>query len=834
MKQSFLSNQQNELNQNIKINRRRLKTTEMYVEEFKHAMRAAGLVPPAQIIADNTLHRFNVADDRARSANGWYVLHVDKLAAGAFGCWKRGISGTWSAKKLQKITPAEKTAYTTKIEAMKQQREEGRERIQTDCRTWCTDTWAKASDATNEHPYLKKKCVNAFGLKTFKDSLLVPVLDMQGLIHGLQFIAADGTKKFKTGTNKVGHFFRIGLTKDKTIIICEGYATGASIHQATGHAVVVAFDAGNLLPVAQSIRSKYPDMKIIIAADDDSSTKGNPGLTKATEAARAVNGLLAIPTFPNNRGPKDTDLNDLSRLAGPEAVKACIEAAVLPTSANDETLSEAESGSKARSVDAEIQRLAALSIIEYDQVRTRVAKMLGIRPNILDMAVKNARKGNVNERLLFINTEPWPELIDASALLNDIAVIIRRFIVCNEEVANAAALWIAMTWFIDDVQVAPLAVITSPEKRCGKTQLLSLFGRLSSRAITASNISPAALFRTIEEWTPTLLLDEADSFIKDSEDIRGILNSGHTRDSAYVIRTVGENFIPSKFSTWGAKALASIGHLADTLMDRAVVLELRRKLPDENVESIRYAKPKQFDELRSKLARFAMDFSEEVRSARPSLPNSLNDRAQDNWEPLLAIAMTASDEWFKKGTAAALKLSDVENASQTIGIELLSDIQKIFKDKQVDRVTTTDLITALSADDEKPWKTYNKGLPITPRQLANKLKTYTIHSKTIRIGDDTAKGYEKSQFADAFSRYVPINTPTSATTSQVNNISDLDKLSAVTQLYPVADENPPNNLISKESDVVTDKSQKRGLLHIKEQAVSPNEGGTEDIIEDII
>jgi putative DNA primase/helicase len=138
-----------------------------------------------------------------------------------------------------------------------------------------------------------------------------------------------------------------------------------------------------------------------------------------------------------------------------------------------------------------------------------------------------------------------------------------------------------MTWFIDVIQVAPLAVITAPEKRCGKSLLLSLFGQLVARPITASNISPAALFRSIDAWNPTLLIDEADAFMKDNEELRGLLNSGHTRDSAYVIRIVGEKFTPTKFNTWGAKALAGIGHVADTLMDRAVILELRRKLPHE-------------------------------------------------------------------------------------------------------------------------------------------------------------------------------------------------------------------------------------------------------------
>jgi putative DNA primase/helicase len=741
---------------------------------FIEAMQNAGIEPPAEIIADGALHRFTVAGDKARSDNGWYVLHTDEPSAGAFGCWKRGISETWCGKTQQTMTPAEKIAYTNKIDVMKRQREEDRVRVQAECRAWCADTWAKAKDATNANPYLKRKGVNAYGLKSFKDALLVPVQDTNGIIHGLQFIAPDGSKNFKTGTNKAGHFFKIGNSKDSTVIICEGYATGATIHQTTDHAVVIAFDAGNLLPVAQVIRLKFPDMKIIIAADDDHTTEGNPGLLKATEAAKAVNGLLAIPDFSNDREAQDTDFNDLSRLAGLEVVRACIEAAAMPSPVPAiENLAQVESYSTINPLDAAIQRLAALSSLQYDLVRKTEAKTLGVRPGTLDTAVKNARKGSENDNLPFIEVDPWPEPVDPAMLLRDIAITIRRFIVCDEEISHAVALWVAMTWFIDVVQVAPLAVITAPEKRCGKSLLLSLLGKLTARAITASSISPAALFRAIDAWSPTLLIDEADAFMKENDELRGLLNSGHTRDSAYVIRTVGDNFTPTKFSTWGAKALAGIGHVADTLMDRAVILELRRKLPHEKVERMRQAEPGLFDGLQAKLARFAEDYSDKVRQARPPLPHSLNDRAQDNWEPLLAIAMTASDEWLRIGTLAALKLSGSESVSQTIGTELLSDIQEIFEEKQIDRISTAELIKALCADDEKPWSTYNRGLPIKPRQLSKKLKGYDIQSKTVRIGYETPKGFEKSQFEDAFFRYIPLSPENIRNTSQTAPVLNL-------------------------------------------------------------
>jgi putative DNA primase/helicase len=471
-------------------------------------------------------------------------------------------------------------------------------------------------------------------------------------------------------------------------------------------------------------------------------------------------------------------------------------------------------------IHAAIQRLSTLSPLEYDQVRKQEAKGLGVRSTVLDAAVRNARKREDSDDLPFPVVEPWPEPIDPAQLLSDIAAAVRRFIVCEKETVHAAALWVAMTWFIDVIQVAPLAVITAPEKRCGKSLLLSLLGRLSARAITASSITPAALFRTIDSWHPTLLIDEADAFMKDNEELRGLLNSGHTRDNAYVIRTQGENFTPTRFNTWGAKALAGIGQLSDTLMDRAVVLELRRKLPHEEVDRIRHAEPDLFDVLRTKLARFAEDYRDQVRQAQPPLPESLNDRAQDNWEPLLAIAMTAGNYWLKIGCVAALKLSGGEHGSQTTGCELLSDIREIFIDR--DRISSAELITLLCNDEEKPWGTFNRGKPISPRQVARRLREYGIHSHTIRIGVDTAKGYVIDQFKESFSRYLSFTPEISVTTSQPNDYDGLDVTDASVEnvtrntcygnRIPEVTSKPASGAVC---DGVTDKTPETGAMEIE-------------------
>jgi len=406
-----------------------------------------------------------------------------------------------------------------------------------------------------------------------------------------------------------------------------------------------------------------------------------------------------------------------------------------------------------------MKRLSSLSPIQYDKVRICEAKAIGVRPATLDACVKTSKKADPNEAP-FEEVEPWNRPVNGAELLNDLTQTVRRFIICEPHTAQAAALWIAMSWFIDVVQVAPLAVITAPEKRCGKSLLLTLIGRLVPKPIQASSISPSALFRSIDAWQPTLLIDEVDACMKDNEELRGLINCGHTRDSAFTVRCVGDDHTPKKFNVWGAKALSGIGHVADTIEDRSIILELRRKLPTESVDRIRYAEPNLFINLSRKLARFAADNSDQVRQARPDLPPSLNDRAQDNWEPLLAIAKVAGGDWFKIATASALMLSGGESKTLTIGTELLSDIQEIFEHNGIERVSSADLIKELCSDDEKPWSTYNRGFQIKPRQIAAKLKGYAIQSNTLRINTITAKGYERKQFNEAFARYLSKDSTT--------------------------------------------------------------------------
>lgn len=490
--------------------------------------------------------------------------------------------------------------------------------------------------------------------------------------------------------------------------------------------------------VADMLRALGCVVSILDAAALDLPTKGD-----------AVDWLAAHPDATHD------DVVNLPRLTGTGEENDPQESPISGDQGTAEGLPRADEAD-----DARIARLAALAPLAYDRCRAAEAKALGVRPATLDSLVKAARADGEEPETPFNAPEPWTAQVNPADLFDELAVTIRRFIVLDAWQADAAALWIAFTHLSDVVEVAPLAIINAPEKACGKSQLLTLFGRLVARPLPAANSTAAFLFRAVELWEPTVLIDEADTFIRDNEELKGLVNAGHTRANAYVGRVVGDDHQPKLFRVWGAKALAGIAlekHLPDATMSRAVVFNMRRKLASETVERLRHAEAGLFERLASKLARFADDYREAVRLARPSLPDTLGDREQDNWEPLFAIAGCAGPEWVRRATDAALELSGVGRDSQSAGNELLADIQAVFEAKGCERISMADLIAALIADDEAAWATWNRGRALTARQLGKMLQGYGIKTKTLRLGYEVAKGYDRAQFADAFGRYL---TPT--------------------------------------------------------------------------
>lgn len=453
---------------------------------------------------------------------------------------------------------------------------------------------------------------------------------------------------------------------------------------------------------------------------------------------------------------------------------------------NGASVKEAAAHRQRQHFEDELRRLSELSPAEYERQRKGAAKQLGLRASALDRLAaerristsKNAPRGRA---LDLHNPEPWSDPVNGADLLDELTARFQRHAILPNGAAIAATLWTLLAYVLDCFDVAPRLAITSPTMRSGKTTLLSILNHLVPRALLASNISPASIFRVLESARPTLLIDEADSFARENEELRGILNSGHTREAAFVVRTEGDDHEPRRFSTWGAMAVAGIGRLPATWIDRSIIIALKRKSPAEKVERLTRERKAALQPLARMAARWAADNANTLENADPIMPDFKSDRATDNWRPLIAIADVAGGAWPERARKAAIDLNAAhETEDEGLGVQLLADLRDLFEEQHTDRLATADIVTALITRDDRPWAELGKThRPLTKGGLARLLRPFGIMPKTIRLPDDkTPKGYALGDLADTFSRYLPDRGPSerhNATTQRpVRENSDLE------------------------------------------------------------
>ena len=449
---------------------------------------------------------------------------------------------------------------------------------------------------------------------------------------------------------------------------------------------------------------------------------------------------------------------------------------------------------------AEIARLAALNPLQYDRQRAAAAEQLDVSVSALDKAVKGARSEQADTKgqgrpLELPSIDPWPDPVNGAELLDAICSAIRRHVVMPEGSADAMALWALSTHCYDCFNHSPRLAITSPEKRCGKTTTLDLLRELVARALPTSNVTVSAVFRTIEIAKPTLLIDEADTFLKENEELRGVLNSGH-RKGASIIRTVGEDYEPRQFSTWAPAAIAMIGNLPATLDDRSIVVRLRRRKPTERVQAFRGDRPPaEFVSFARKAARWAQDHATALIAADPDMTGLIN-RAADNWRPLFAIADAAGGKWPKHVRAIA-NVAEENKEDQSVRTMLLADIRDIFTARpHSDRIGSTELAVELGSMEGRPWIEWGRtGKPMTAAALSRMLSPFGILSGTKRSGSDTFKGYLYAEFDEVFSSYLATSASQTVTPSQPNNHGHCDAFQTVTseEHVTLSKASQPNN-----------------------------------------
>jgi hypothetical protein len=477
---------------------------------------------------------------------------------------------------------------------------------------------------------------------------------------------------------------------------------------------------------------------------------------------------------------------------------------------------ESDKGEPAPDRIVEIEQLATLDPIAYEAVRGDAAKRLGLRAHILDRAVARTRRAlgldngedddGQGQAVRIPDVVPWLEPVDGDFVATALAAAVKTYAVLPDHTADAIALWVLHTWVMNSFTTSPRLAVTSPTKGCGKTTVLRFLNKVARRPKRAGSLSPSALFRVVDMFQPTILLDETEKYIEHGGDLHALLNEGHC-EGGTVLRVLGEKLELREFGVFGAVAFARNGALPDDLEQRSIVVEMQRRRPDEALAELRDDRCPSLEMLGRKCARWSEDNAGELKEADPDMGGLIN-RAADNWRPLFAIADAIGSDWPERARSAALALMPSEADSH--GTILLNDIKTIFDDRKreagdwADRIFSEALAEALAAIEGGRWAEYGKARkPISKNQLAQLLKVFNVVPASVRIGARSLKGYYRHQFEDLWVRYLgrgaqetsqrhtPTATGTSATFPNVTAETD------------VTDEKCQTPLLHSHCDVVT-------------------------------
>jgi len=390
---------------------------------------------------------------------------------------------------------------------------------------------------------------------------------------------------------------------------------------------------------------------------------------------------------------------------------------------------------------------------------------------------------------------------DLAALLDDLSAFIPRYVVLTQAQADAAALRIVHTHALDAAEFTPYLHIHSPMLRSGKTLLLNVLNLLVSKPWMTGRVSGAVLVRKTDKEQPTLLLDESDTAFQAepeyAEALRGILNTGFQRTGcvSICVKDAGD-WGYRNFKTFSPKAIAGIGRLPQTIEDRSIPIELKRKRGDDHCERLRTRRVgPQAKALQERAARWAAQNAAGLREAEPLLPEELNDRQQDVCEPLLAIADRAGGDWPTRARSALVELFSNRRVQDTSpSLRLLLDIRSVFQRRATDRLPSRDLLKELVSDETAPWGEW-RGKSLSPTQLAAMVRPFGISPRDLRVGSQTLKGYFRSDFEDSWERYLPDLTNPRHEGQQGRQASVYavpEHLSIARQQAPVASNNDEN------------------------------------------
>jgi len=432
-------------------------------------------------------------------------------------------------------------------------------------------------------------------------------------------------------------------------------------------------------------------------------------------------------------------------------------------------------------VERQLARKEAMAALDANGVK-------GVA-SALDAALRlgsSAAEGDRTPGIAFEEPAGWETEVDGSELLTNIVDLINRHVSVSHDAAIAMALWVLHSHTIEIAYCSPRLALISPTMRCGKTTAMSVMSALVARPLTVSSISTAAFFRSIEAYKPTLLIDEADTFLNTRDEFGGVLNDGHGRDGK-VLRCDGDKHDVRAYPVFAPVVVGSIGRLRETLMDRSIVVDMQRLGPGESVAPLRRRQRAAATATKRKCIRWAVDNLERlgaIQEAGVDSPAELNDRAGDNWEVLIAIADTVGGGWPERAQGAARRLSSMaanDNGAGSWPLQLLGDVHGLLNGELAgqERVAMAHLVRLLVAMEERPWSDARNGQPINTAFLGKQLRHFHIKPKTMRFAPKPSKGYERTAFDDAFRRYLPSEPVTPVTDAESRReVADRDGLHA--------------------------------------------------------
>ncbi len=743
-------------------------------EAFRSAISAAGIRAPANVIPDGKIHRFQ-SDDKHDDLAGWYIFFGDNPLVGEFGCWRSGTKITWSARSLTSLSPTELRAHKHRLRLIQKQQEQEEARRHAEAAVQAAALWEAMPAAPADHAYLVQKSVPVNHLRLYHGdlciagrsvdgALVVPLQDVNGKLWSLEFICDDGTKRFLPGGRKQGSYSQLGEITE-VACLAEGYATGASVHQATNLAVVIAFDAGNLRPAAEALRKKYPHARIFICGDNDESRTGQ---RKAIEAAQAVNGKSVIPE------KEGDDWNDVHRRDGLDAVRAAFPPNVgHPAGDQYAYLLEGDDPIPAPRLPQDF-RDGVLSfgvLLGGKPYATRGNRMIVSAEEFgaenYGLSTVRFSKGGIRRFLAGEN-------ITGADLFERVETFLRRFVVMDEDLLSLLTLWLIGTYCYTVFEYYPYLVLRSPEKRCGKSRTLDMISMLGFNAHqpTASP-TEAQIFREPREDGGVQIYDEMEGMTADKERwsaVTSVFNAGfHKGQVVTRYRRTSQGQQKETFETYVPRAIASISALETTLEDRSIMFMMQRLLPGQQTERFSLRRlDQQVQILRDDLHIFALTMAPMIAelydgSEFPGL-SGLDHRAVDLWEPLLSIAAVidasgGTGTLTERMTQLAERLGG-ERASRSaddpnpIIIEVLDEYIGLGEEA---RVRADDLAEKVRL--RLGWDS------LTPKALANRLHPLGLKSTRWREGQENRRGYAftRAQIDDLARRYTSGTSGTTGT-----------------------------------------------------------------------